>query len=106
VSQAVVVATLVAKEGRRDDVVAAMTPAAEATHAEEGCLSYALHRDTDAPDAVVVVERWTSPETLAAHRAAPHMVALRTALGDLLASAPSVRVLDGIAIGDPARGTL
>jgi quinol monooxygenase YgiN len=105
-SHAVVVATLVAKEGRFDDAVAAITPAVEATHQEEGCLNYALHRVDGAPDTLVVVERWTSPETLAAHRAAPHMVQLRTALGDILAERPTLMMLEGLPKGDAERGTL
>ena len=46
-------------------------------HEEPGCLHYTLHRNTEEPEKLVVVERWTSAEALAEHAAAPHMGAMR-----------------------------
>lgn len=46
-------------------------------HEEPGCLHYTLHRNTEEPQKLVVVERWTSAEALAEHAAAPHMNAMR-----------------------------
>ena len=46
-------------------------------HEEAGCLHYTLHRNTEEPEKLVVVERWTSAESLAEHAVAPHMNAMR-----------------------------
>ena len=53
----------------------------EPTHAEAGCLAYALHRGSDDPQRFVLVERWASREDLDAHGVADHMEASRAAAG-------------------------
>ncbi|MFE7516862.1 putative quinol monooxygenase [Streptomyces sp. NPDC057540] len=68
----VLVATL---PGRGAEQLAAFEALAPLVRAEEGCLQYDLHRVADDPDRFALVERWASAEALAAHDAAPHMVA-------------------------------
>jgi quinol monooxygenase YgiN len=45
------------------------------------------------PDTLMVVEKWASLETLAAHAAAPHMAVHMTRVKDLIA-ARAIHVLD------------
>ncbi|MEV7281948.1 putative quinol monooxygenase [Streptomyces sp. NPDC093111] len=66
---------ITALPGRGGEQVAAFERLAPVVRAEDGCLQYDLHRVADDPDRFVLLERWSSPEALAAHDAAPHMVA-------------------------------
>jgi quinol monooxygenase YgiN len=58
--------------------------------AEEGCEHYAFGFDPADPDVFHVLERWTTPDALAAHGEAEHQKAFGRALR---AHAPSERVI-------------
>ena len=73
----VIVATIIPAAEHRDAVVAAVRAAAEQVHDEPGCELYALH---EGPDRLVMVEKWASPEALAAHRDGTALAALGGAL--------------------------
>jgi quinol monooxygenase YgiN len=90
-----VLAIITAKPGQRDAVLGAFRDNMPAVHAEPGCLEYAPA--IDAPnmgriqtklgdDSFAVIEKWASPEDLAAHAAAPHMAAYAAKTKDLLLS--------------------
>ncbi|NKE44030.1 antibiotic biosynthesis monooxygenase [Roseomonas frigidaquae] len=90
-----VLAFITTKPGMRDAVLAEMRANIPAVLAEEGCLEYGPAIDADGigpiqtaigPDSFVVVEKWSSPETLAAHGAAPHMKAYGAKVRDMVAS--------------------
>ncbi|MFJ3905920.1 putative quinol monooxygenase [Streptomyces sp. NPDC090025] len=66
---------LTALPGRGAEQAAAFARLAPLVRAEDGCLQYDLHRVADDPDRFVLLERWASAAALAAHDAAPHMVA-------------------------------
>ena len=51
----------------------------DATRREDGCVSYDYLQDTENPDTVLVVERWHTRESLAAHMQAPHLADWRKA---------------------------
>jgi len=105
-SQVVVVATVRAKEGQRDALLEALSPLVEGTHAEAGCLSYAVHEDSADPSALVFVERWTSQVALENHRVQPHVRDFGRAVRDMVEGPAQIRVLTPLGIGDPAKGTL
>jgi len=102
----IVVAILQAKPGSEETALAVLTETLEATHAEEGCRTYALHVSTQDPTQFVLVERWDDQEALDGHFGQPHMAKLAGAAGDLLAAPPTVVFTEAIALGDPAKGTL
>ena len=52
----------------------AFSKIAPLVRAEAGCLQYDLHRVDGEADGFVLLERWSSPETLAAHDITPHML--------------------------------
>jgi quinol monooxygenase YgiN len=87
-----VVAIVTAKPGERDALLAAMRENLAAVRAEEGCIEYGPAIDAErtpakfGPETVVVLEKWASPEALAAHAAAPHMAAFGAATKHLVAS--------------------
>ena len=90
-----VLAIITAQPGKRDAVLAAFRANMPAVHAEEGCIEYGPATDTpDAgriqtplgPDSFVVIEKWSSMDTLRAHGAAPHMAAYAASVKEMLAS--------------------
>ena len=89
-----VIAIITAKPGQRATILAHFNANVPAVRAEKGCIEYGAAVDLDpalkfqtafGPDTFVVVEKWDSPEALAAHAAAPHMAAYAGKTKDLLA---------------------
>ena len=87
-----VIAILTAKPGQRDTVLGIFRANIPAVRAEEGCIEYGTAIDTPelgtahfGPDSFVVIEKWASPEALAAHAVAPHMLAYAERTRDLMA---------------------
>ncbi|MDX6702920.1 MAG: hypothetical protein QOF26_3146 [Baekduia sp.] len=105
-SEVVVVATIAVKPGSEDAALAALTEAIGKTHAEEGCLAYALHRDLDDPSRFVVVERWSSAAALERHAQEPHLKELFAAVGPLASAPPVIVRTAAIPAGDAAKGVL
>lgn len=105
-SSVIVVATFKAQEGKAEDVIAGLTPVIEQTHEEAGCLSYALHRDANDPDTLVLVERWTSQVALESHFQQPYMAGLGELAGQLLAAPPTLNFCAPLPVGDPIKGAL
>lgn len=106
-SEVIVVAAITAKPGMRDQVEAlARDVAIDATHREEGCITYALHRDVRDHDRVVFVERWISQEALDAHLQMPHLQAFIAAVGALAVGPPDLYVLEACGYGEPGKGVL
>lgn len=89
-----VIALITAKPGQRDAVLAALRDNVPAVRAEAGCIEYGAAIDAEGmgrwqarigEDSFVVIEKWASPEALAAHAAAPHMAAYSARVKDLVA---------------------
>jgi quinol monooxygenase YgiN len=99
----VVVATIVPLAEHRDEVIATLRSAIEQVHGEDGCELYALH---EAPDRLIMVEKWASGEALATHSKGAALAALGPALAGKVADAPDVRVVQPIPTGDPDKGAL
>ena len=85
-----VVAEIKAKPGKEEELRKALLALVEPTRKEEGFVQYDLHVHTDDPGRYVFYENWVSLEHLERHRAAPHLLAFRTAAGDLVAEPPRV----------------
>lgn len=90
-----VVAIITAKPGKREEILQAFRANVPAVHAEKGCIEYGPAVDAEGlggfqtkfgPDTFLVLEKWESPEALAAHAASPHMKAYGAKTKDLIAS--------------------
>ena len=90
-----VLAVITAKPGQREAVLAAFRANVPAVHAEAGCIEYGAAIDAQGagpmqtpfgPDTFVVIEKWESPEALAAHAASAHMKAYGAKTKEMLAS--------------------
>ncbi len=81
-----VIATIELHEGQRDAFLAEFRQVMPHVLAEDGCLEYGPAVDVmtdiraqhpERPDAVTIIEKWSSVEHLKAHLAAPHMSEFR-----------------------------
>jgi quinol monooxygenase YgiN len=99
----VVVATIVPLAEHRDEVVAAFRETIEQIHGEDGCELYALN---EAPDRLIMIEKWASPEALGAHSKGAALAALNPKLAGKVAGAPEVIVLRQVPAGDAAKGVV
>ena len=104
--QVTTVAIVKAQEGKEAALEAAVEQLVLATHAEEGNLSYAVHRALQEPRTYVFVERYDSPEAFRAHMGSEHFGAAAAQFGDLLDGAPTIVPAEAWVIGDPAKGAL
>ncbi|MGW4634534.1 putative quinol monooxygenase [Nocardia sp. NPDC004415] len=61
------------KPGRRAELQELLLSFVAPTRAEEGCLEYHFHVDSENPDVFVFYEVWRSKDDLDQHLALPHM---------------------------------
>jgi quinol monooxygenase YgiN len=99
----VVVATIVPLAEHRDEIIAAFKETIEQVHDEDGCELYALN---EAPDRLIMIEKWASPEALRVHSAGAALTALNPKLAGKVAGRPEVIVLQQVPAGEPAKGAV
>jgi quinol monooxygenase YgiN len=104
-SEVVVVGSFVAREGKEAEAVEAFQALVEPTHAEDGCILYALHRGNDDPHKLAFVERWASKEQLGAHLESDHVKAILAQADDLFSGA-DITVYDALPGGEEKKGSL
>ena len=99
----VVVATIVPVPEHRDAVIAAFKETIERVHDEDGCELYSLN---EAPDRLIMIEKWASREALANHSRGVNLAALNPKLVGKVTAAPEVIVLQQVPAGDSVKGAL
>ena len=104
-SEVVVVGSFVARDGKEAEAADAFKALVEPTHAEDGCILYALHQGNDDPRKLAFVERWESKELLGAHLESDHVKAVLALADDLFASA-DITVYDAVPGGEEKKGSL
>ena len=95
-----VIATIKAKAGQRNALLACIEDNLSNVHAEIGCLEYQPMVDTESSlgaqqldeNIVTMVEKWESMSNLNAHAVAPHMLEYREKVKDIVESV-SLKVL-------------
>jgi quinol monooxygenase YgiN len=85
-----VVAELLAKPGKEDELRRELLAVVEPTRKEEGCVEYYIHVATDEPGRFIFYENWASREALDRHMATPHLARLLAIAGDLLSEPPRI----------------
>ncbi len=102
------VVNIVVAEGRESALKEAFEACARGTHAEEGCLLYALHVDNANPLHFVLLERWRSQDDLDAHMTKPYVADLFAFAGaeGNLTQAPTLAFVSALGLGDPDKGSL
>jgi quinol monooxygenase YgiN len=90
-----VIATVQAKPGKREAVLAEFRRNVPNVLAEKGCIEYGATQDLTTEikaqiplreDVLTIVEKWESLDALRAHLAAPHMATYRERTKDLVQS--------------------
>jgi len=104
-SEVVVVGAFTARDGKESEAEEAFKALVDPTHAEDGCILYALHRGHDDPRKLAFVERWESKEKLGAHLESDHVKDVLAKADDLFASA-DITVYDAIPGGRERKGSL
>jgi quinol monooxygenase YgiN len=95
----VVIAHIHAREGKEAELEEALKALVLASHGEEGCIAYALHRNAEDALEFSTVEQWASPEAIAAHFETDHLKAVLARAEELLASPPDIRTYSAIPVG-------
>lgn len=104
--EVVVVATFVAQPGREAEARAAFEALLEPSHAEAGCILYALHQGMDDPRRLTFVERWASREELDAHLASSHVAQLLERVEELFGDSADIVVYEPVPGGETRKGAL
>jgi len=99
----VVVATMTVKPESVDTVRDILTRTVDEVHGEPGCQLYSLHQTGET---FVFVEQWADEEALKTHSTAPAMGGMVKAVGEHLAGAPDIKMLQPVPAGDPDKGQL
>src|SRR3979409_553093 len=80
-----VVAEMIAKPGKEDELKQHLIALVAPTLQEEGCVQYDLHQSTTEPGRFVFYENWTSREMLDRHAKSTHINAFRSIRDTILA---------------------
>jgi len=99
----VVVATILPLPEHRAEVIDAIKETIQQVHAEDGCELYSLN---EAPDRLVMVEKWATQQALDAHAKGPNLAPLGPKLAGKVTAAPEVVVLQPVPAGDPVKGAV
>lgn len=85
-----VIATLIAKNDKVDDTLAALSSLVGPTRNEEGCISYELFQSDDSPTEFVTIEEWRDQASIEAHMGSDHIAAAMGAVSEILAANPKI----------------
>jgi quinol monooxygenase YgiN len=80
-----VVAEIVAKPGKEQELRQQLLSMVEPTRQEEGCIQYDLHESDEHPGRFVFFENWTGADALERHFATPHLQGFIARMDELLA---------------------
>jgi quinol monooxygenase YgiN len=105
-SEVVVVGSFTAQPGKEEEAAQAFRDLIEPTHAEDGCILYALHQGADDPRRLAFVERWASRELLDAHLASDHVQGLLAKAPELFSDGGDIVVYGALPHGEEKKGSL
>ncbi|MGD6818575.1 putative quinol monooxygenase [Metabacillus sp. 84] len=83
-SQITINAIMKAKPGMEENLFKEMKKVIAPSRAEEGCISYDLHRSKDDPAIFVFYENWKDQKAVDAHIASDHYKAYRETIAPLI----------------------
>ena len=100
-----VVATMKIKPEDEERALGILKSVIAASHREEGCVRYTLHRAKNQPGAFSIVEVWRSQDDLDAHFKEPHLAPIADALA-MLIEPPQILFCEPVTVGDAEKGAL
>jgi len=90
----VLIATLHAKPGRRDDLARGLDAIRLDTEGEPGTLTFAVHTVPDDDHAIVCYEAYADADAMRVHREGPALQTFMAEMGDLIDGAPQITYLE------------
>jgi quinol monooxygenase YgiN len=105
-SEITVLVSARAKPGRGAELLDMYGELAAATHQEQGCLAFTLHRGLEDHDVIALVERWDSKEALDTHLRSSHVTAFRRDAAELSDGPSTITIAQPVPSGDPVKGLL
>lgn len=105
-AEIVVVGAFTCRPGKEQEGLAAFEALVEPTHAESGCILYALHQGVDDPARLAFIERWASREDLEAHLSSDHIAAVLAQVEDLFGDSGDITVYEARPGGARTKGSL
>jgi quinol monooxygenase YgiN len=105
-SEIVVVGAFTALPGKEGVAREVLESLIVPTHAEDGCILYALNVGADDPARLTFVERWASRDALDAHLATDHISAALGRLDELFTDHRDITVFEAVPGGDATKGSL
>lgn len=105
-SEIILLVNLYAKEGREVDAERFLLDLLAPTHAEDGCLLYAVHRGLDDPRRIAFVERWESQELLDKHLHSDHIQQALADVGEYFDSGPDIVSYEAVPGGEVDKGSI
>lgn len=86
-----VVAHIVAKPEKVEELKAMLLGLIEPTRKEAGCVRYELHVNNADPNEFTFIEEWESDAALDVHLQSPHLLAAFPRVPELCAAGPDIR---------------
>ena len=105
-SEVVVVASFVAHPGMEEAAEKFLWELLEETHAEPGCLLYALNRGLEDSRRLVYVERWESLPLLQKHLASDHIQTALSRVPEFCSEKPDIVYYEEVPGGHPDKGSI
>lgn len=90
------------QSGRRDEALAISQAHVARSRLEPGCLEHGVHIDSENPNRLVFVERWSDMAALQAHFRVPASRQMVRALAGLCTDAPAMALYNAEALASPA----
>jgi quinol monooxygenase YgiN len=105
-AEVVVVGSFTAREGKEAEAEEAFRALLEPTHAEDGCILYALHRGAEDPRRLTFIERWASRAALDAHLSTAHIQGALERAEELFGDSGEITVYEALPGGETRKGSL
>ena len=100
-----IIATAQAKPGKEAAARALVEGLLAPTHAEKGCVKYALHARLDKPGYFYFVEQWENQAAVDQHLQSAHIAAVMAKQAEILVSL-DVAIVQPVPGGNPLKATL
>jgi quinol monooxygenase YgiN len=105
-SEVVVLATFTTHPGKEDAAARFLDELLAPTHAEPGCLLYAVHRGLDDPQKMAFVERWESRQLLETHIASDHIQNALAEVSEYFSHGPEIVFYEALPGGESDKGSV
>ena len=89
-----VLGSVIAQSGRVQEALALSQEHVARSRAEPGCITHAVHIDSENPNRLVFVEQWADQAALAQHFKVPASRSFVKALTSLAAETPSMAIYE------------